>query len=150
MNRSRTNRWPIRAFSAVLLFLVILATSGVVQAITGAGTPCDSCGGRCYAYHAGIPKAQGGCREPWGMPDTACLAQKCQNWCDGCIPSSVNVIDCENPNCWLFDINVEGGTICSNGCFGARCSSDRNCGQVQQTCDGKNGSIPCSKCACQP
>ena len=159
MNLSRTNRWTIRAFSAVFLFLITLATSGVVQAITGAGTPCDSCGARCYQYYAGIPKSQGGCKLPSGMLDYACLQLKCSfpytpgSWCYGCIDTDVDYTDCENPNCWEFG-NINGGTLCSNACFGAGCaagtdgSPTRTCGQVQQLCTPAGTSVSCSKCGC--
>lgn len=156
MNLSRTNRWTIRAFGAVLLFLLTLATSGVVQAITGAGTPCNSCGARCYQYYAGIPIAQGGCKLPSGMPDTACLGDgRCsQNpgaWCEGCINTAESYVDCESENCWFENINDHGGNLCSNGCYGAGCASgSRTCGQVQQQCGPENSSVACSKCGCQP
>lgn len=156
MNLSRTNRWTIRAFSAVFLFLITLATSGVVQAITGAGTPCDSCGARCYQYYAGISKPAG-CRLPSGMPDYACLAQKCSypytpgSWCYGCIDRAVAYVNCENENCWIPESVVGGGNVCSNGCYGAGCASgSRTCGQVQQPCTPGDTTLGCSRCGCMP
>ena len=172
MYLSRRNRWTIRAFCAVVLFFLTLAASGVVQAI-GAGTPCNSCSARCYEYYAGRDGTKtytddkqtkwvytgAGCRIN-GMPDTECLKRKCYDdtsWCDNCINTAENYIDCENANCWESGLNLNGGNVCSNGCYGAGCaagsyawSSTRKCGQVDQQCGPADSSVACTKCGCQP
>lgn len=149
-----TSRWGMRVFSAVLFSVLTLAVSGVLQAITGAGTPCNSCASQCFTYHAGRTPAQGGCKQPSGFPDYDCIAQKCANWCDGCIDTSQNMIDCENPNCWQDGIEIEGGTLCANGCYGMLCevgqsgSPDKHCYQKQQPCGPEDSSFGCSRCSC--
>lgn len=152
--RLMTGRWGIRTFSAGLFFVLTVATAGLVQALSGAGTPCDGCGPRCYEYHAKRTYAQGGCQMPNGQPDFQCLSQKCANWCDGCIDTTEDVIDCENPNCWQDGIMISGGNVCSNGCYGAKCevgsfgSPDKHCYQEQQPCEPEDTTLGCSRCSC--
>lgn len=148
------SRWGGRALCAALVFALLVATSGFVQAITGAGTSCSKCGAWCYKYHAERWPPEG-CKTTSGMPDTSCLSKACANWCDGCVPDDgSSTINCDTENCWESGVNIDGGTVCSNACYGGLCEdriwplSDRYCGQVQQGCTGENGSVPCSRCGC--
>ena len=159
MRPSGASNWLARAGCAVLVFGLTLGTTGLVQAITGAGTPCGGCTARCYQYYAGLTPAAGGCKTPSGFPDYTCLEIKCgasSTWCNGCIPNDTYSTDCENPNCWMDGSAVGGGSLCSDYCNGSRCDrgavfgSVKHCGQVAiPDCDPYNTSLSCTKCACK-
>ena len=153
MRPSGASKWLARAGCAVLVFALTVGTSGLVQAITGAGTPCDGCGAHCYQYHAGLPQADSGCQGLSGQAFTLCLMGKCgpgSTWCNGCITNNTYSTDCESENCWLEGSHVGDGSICSDYCNGAACSgtTSKHCGQVTIPCDGQN-SLACTKCSCK-
>jgi len=152
MNSLVTTRWGGRALCAALVFALVVATSGFVQAITGAGTPCDTCSARCYEYHGA---------ECWKSANPmSCFQAACANWCDGCVVmNGSNTIDCGGPNCWESGVSVNGGNVCSNACWNMLCydspwyatgKTDKHCGQVQQECNFKGSTVACSKCDCPP
>lgn len=155
----RLRNWQFRLLGTVATMLFILGVTGMLQAagFAGAGTPCTTCGSRCYVWAV----TKGGPCYTTGTPNTACIAAACQNKCDGCIPEGPGyVVDCTHPNCWFAGIEIGGGNLCDNGCFDATCehasgnwligyTPAKHCGQIQVDCDGEESSVACSQCGCK-
>ena len=157
---NRFENWRIRLLGALALMLI---TMGLVQAVdprNGMGTPCATCPARCYSYSISHFKTDGGCKNPNGSIDWSCMTTNCMTnagWCAGCIAETTGPgTDCGSRNCWFEDLDVQGGNLCSNGCYGAVCQryiwqtqAEKTCGQVQRFCQVGSTSLACSQCGCQ-